>query len=105
MESLVASAYDLTPAHPGADVHGGLGGLSHPTFFKINGYLKVSFYFWIKEWRREEEKKDESLVDFLTRRLDSPRAHQSFHYGADEASAPRISSTPNARGKVNTCGA
>ena len=50
----MASAYDLTPAHPGADVHGGLGGLSPPTFLRSMDTSKSRFIFGSKN---EEEKR------------------------------------------------
>ena len=58
MESLVASAYDLTPAHPGADVHGGLGGLS-----RSMDTSKSRFIFGSKN---EEEKKRKKMSPLLT---------------------------------------
>ena len=63
MESLVTSAYDLTPAHPGADVHGGLGGLSPPTFLRSMDTSKSRFIFGSKN---EEEKKRKKMSPLLT---------------------------------------
>ena len=61
MESLVASAYDLTPAHPGADVHGGLGGLSPPIFLRSMDTSKSRFIFGSKNEEEKKRKKMSSL--------------------------------------------